>query len=243
MSNTLPIGHYVYLHKRESDLTVFYVGKGKRRRAWDTKGRNAWWKNVVQKHGLLVEIFKDGLDEAEALSLEMSIIADVRKTAVLVNLVDGGGGISGWKHSADAKAKISAFNKGKKLSQKSIDATAQKNRGKKRTAEQRLKLSLAKKGKPRPCLSEETKKKISLSHMGLRPTDEARKKMSESHKGKYVGKLNPTYDHTIRTFFHSKHGTFEGTRGDLILKYNIADGCLSSVISGKQKSVKGWVLL
>ena len=34
-----------------------------------------------------------------------------------------------------------------------------------------------------PSLSEETKRKISLSHMGLKPSEETKRKLSESHKG------------------------------------------------------------
>ena len=44
--------------------------------------------------------------------------------------------------------------------------------------------------------TEETKRKISESHKGIRPNDETRRKMSESHKGKSNGKKN---------YFYGKH--------------------------------------
>jgi len=47
---------YVYVHIKESDNTVFYVGKGSGGRAWDFYGRNVYWKNVKNKHGVRVEI-------------------------------------------------------------------------------------------------------------------------------------------------------------------------------------------
>lgn len=242
MTATIPNGHYVYLHLRTSNLSVFYVGKGKGKRAWDKYSGSQWWKRVAAKHGWTVEILKDGLDESEALSLEMSVIAAMRRVTSLVNLVDGGGGTSGWKHSPEAKARISAFNKGKKLSAKALGALIKHNKGRKCTPEQKLKMSLAKKGKPGHPMSEGTRKKISASHVGIKPSEESRKKMSESKKGKCVGRLSPTYDHTIRIFRHAKHGAYEGTRGDFILKYDIRAGDISAVINGDQKSVKGWKL-
>lgn len=241
-ANATPLKHYVYLHRRNSDLSVFYVGKGKDRRAWGTTGRNKWWKSVAAKHGFHVQIIKDGLEENEALSLEIKMIVEMRKITTLVNLVDGGGGITGWKHSDEAKAKISAFNKGKKISDKALEALVKFNIGRKCTDESRLKMSLAKKGIPRPPLSPETRKKISLSHMGMRPSQESIRKMSASKVGKKVGKLSASYDHAIRLFTHPVFGVFEGTQGELILKYNLGSSCVSSVIHGKQKSVKGWKL-
>lgn len=238
-----PQGHYVYLHLRKTDSAIFYVGKGKDRRAWGTTGRNKWWKHVVNKHGFRVKIFKDGIDEQSALSLEIKLISDIRKTTRLVNLVDGGGGTCGWKHSPEAKEKISKFNKGKKLSEKARAVFLAYNIGRKATDEQKLKMSLAKKGKPRGPLSEETKRKISASHIGIRPSPETIKKMIESKIGKYTGRNNGSYDHKIRSFVHPVHGVFEGTRADFIMKYGLFDGCVSSVINGNQKTVKKWRLI
>jgi hypothetical protein len=243
LSSVTPRGHYVYLHIRRSDRSVFYVGKGKGRRAWATTGRNKWWKYIVNKHGFLVKILTDNLKESMAFSLEKVVIAALRGIANLTNVVEGGGGICGWKHSDEAKAKISAFNKGKKLSPKALDNLSFYRRERKRSPEERLKMSLAKKGKSRPSPSEETRKKISISHIGIRPSLETLKKMSESKKGKCLGKLSPTYDHTIRIFHHIRHGIFEGTRGEFILKYKLGSSCVSDVINAKQKSVKGWRLI
>lgn len=238
-----PRGHYVYFHRRATDFSVFYVGKGSDRRAWATTGRSAWWKRTKQKHGVIVEIHKSGLDEKAALELEVEIISLLRPTNILVNLVNGGGGTTGWKHSQETKDKISAFNKGKKISQEALDALIRYNTGKKLTDEHKLKLSLAKKGKPGHAMSTETRKKISQSHMGMRPSPETLKKLSESKIGKAVGKLSHSYDHKIRKFSHPQLGVFEGTRGDFILEYGIADGCLSSMINGKRRTVNKWRLL
>lgn len=232
--------YYVYLHTRLSDSTIFYVGKGFGRRAWSSCGRNEWWKNTVKKHGFAVTIFKDGLDEKTALALEIELIAKMRKTEKLVNLVDGGGGTRGWKHSQKAKAAISKFNKGKKLSQKALGALKRANKGRKPADETKRKMSDAAKSRPRRPLSEETKRKISKSHMGIRPTPETLKKLSDVKKGKRIGRSSPSYDHTIYKFNHPTHGYFYGTRGDFMKKYALKDGCISSLINGKRNSVKQW---
>lgn len=55
------------------------------------------------------------------------------------------------------------------------------NRGKKRTAETRLKLSIAKQN-----MSDETRRRISESKKGIKPSEESNKKNSESNKGRIV---------------------------------------------------------
>lgn len=234
------MNHYVYIHRRNDDLSIFYVGKGKKRRAWSRQGRNVWWHRIVAKYGHQVEIVKDKIDEKEALELEIETISKFRNVFKLTNLVDGGGGTTGWKHSDEAKDKISAFNKGKKMSAQEIAFLIKRSTGKKYTAEQRQRMSDAKRGKPRGPLAEETKRKIAQSHRGVRPSEATLMKMSQSKIGTRVGKLSQSYDHAIRKFTHKDHGIFEGTRGDFIIEYNLANGCVSSMISGKQKSVKGW---
>ena len=57
------MSYYVYLHRRGTDNEVFYVGKGKGRRAWHTWGRNKHWRNSVDKHGFFVDIVVDDLQE------------------------------------------------------------------------------------------------------------------------------------------------------------------------------------
>lgn len=77
----------------------------------------------------------------------------------------------GYKHSIEAREKISKAHKGKKLSE-----------------ETRKKLSKALSGENHPMfgqkLSEEIRKKMSEAHKGKKLSEETRKKMSEAHKGK-----------------------------------------------------------
>lgn len=107
--------HYTYLHKRATDGSVFYVGKGTaprnpkkpiHSRAHDTSSRNAYWRNVAAKHGFIVEIFASCADDTEAKRLERELIASIGRDR-LVNLTDGGDGCAGLVPSAETRAKIS----------------------------------------------------------------------------------------------------------------------------------------
>jgi len=89
-----PQDFYVYIHRKATTCEIFYVGKGTGRRAWTSKSRNVYWHQVVKKHGLVVEIVLDGLQEWAALELEIDCIAlHGRKNTgygSLINLTDGG---------------------------------------------------------------------------------------------------------------------------------------------------------
>ena len=89
-----PQDFYVYIHRKATTGEIFYVGKGTGRRAWTSKSRNVYWHRVVKKHGLVVEIVLDGLQEWAALELEIDCIAlHGRKSTgygSLINLTDGG---------------------------------------------------------------------------------------------------------------------------------------------------------
>jgi len=233
--------HYVYAHRRSTDGTPFYIGKGKDRRAWSTSGRNRHWRHIVAKHGFEVAIVRSGLFEPCALTLERITIAANRHLG-LANYVDGGGGTSGWKHSDDAKRRIAAHNKGRKITPAMRAALNSYNSGKKLTDEHKAKLSAAKTGKSRKPHTAETRAKIAASHIGIRPTAETLRKMSQAKIGKATGSASPTYDHTIRQWRHLDGREFVGTRAEIIKKFNLGDPCVSAVIRGRQKSVKGWRL-
>lgn len=85
--------YYVYIHRRKSDNSIFYVGKGCRKRAW-SKDRSAHWKRIYHKHGVIVEIVQNGLQEWYAFELEQSLILKYGRlsdgTGLLVNHFEGG---------------------------------------------------------------------------------------------------------------------------------------------------------
>ncbi len=94
---------YVYVHRRETDGTVFYVGKGTGRRAWSFLNRNPYWKGIAEKHGFTIIIVVNNINEICAFSIEKALIKFYGKQN-LSNMTDGGEGISGFCHSEKTKA-------------------------------------------------------------------------------------------------------------------------------------------
>lgn len=233
--------HYVYIHRRASDGTVFYVGKGKGRRAWSSHSRSRYWRFVAKKHGFNPTILRNEMPEHCALSLERAVITAIGKDK-LTNATDGGGGITGWRHSDEAKRKISEASKGREFTQKMREKLLAYNVGKKMKPESIEKMRAAKLGKKCGPMPAERRAKIAASHIGIRPSEESRRKMSLAKIGKAVGRDSPTYDHTIRQWRNNDGREFIGTRGDFIKQFGLSDPCVSAVINGRQKSVKGWRL-
>lgn len=100
--STEPI-FYVYLHKRPTDGSVFYVGKGKNKRAWTKKSRNNHWNNVVKKYGGFdVEIVVDNLTEQESFRVEAEQIA-IYGIDNLTNQTLGGISTTGMVHSEETR--------------------------------------------------------------------------------------------------------------------------------------------
>jgi hypothetical protein len=82
---------YVYGHYKADTGELFYIGKGKGKRAWRSWGRSTYWKRVANKHGWTVKILEDNLTEEEAYAKEMLLIEE---TGIdnLVNTRQGGYG-------------------------------------------------------------------------------------------------------------------------------------------------------
>ncbi len=234
--------HYVYLHRRATDGKVFYVGKGKDRRAWASTGRNRYWKIIVRKHGFSVEIVRDKLPEHCALSLERAVVIAIGKDK-LANQTDGGGGICGWKHSPEVRAKIAEAGKGRKLNANQLKALRDYNANRVISDETKRRQSIAASKRERRPHSAETRAKIAASHIGMKPSAETLRKLSIAKIGKAVGRDSPTYDHTVRHWRHDDGRTFSGTRAEIIKQFSLGDSCVSAVIRGRQKQVKGWRLI
>lgn len=83
---------YVYVHKRKTDGSVFYVGKGTGDRASDNSSRNIWWSRIVEKsNGYEFEIVYDNLTEQEAFKKEQELILEFGLDN-LCNITKGGSG-------------------------------------------------------------------------------------------------------------------------------------------------------
>ena len=139
---------YVYVHRYASGHKqgqVFYVGKGKDKRLKSKMDRSKWWKNVVKKYGFIYEIVIRFKSEACAFSFEKALIRNYGREN-LVNLTDGGEGMSGWVPNNNTRETWSKIRTGKKLSKQHRESISKGGTGRIASEETRAKLSMAKSG-------------------------------------------------------------------------------------------------
>ena len=105
--------YYVYEWYIVPTNEVFYVGKGKGKRCFDTSHRNKFFKDMYKSHECAVRKIEENLDEQTAFQREIYWINYYRtKTNYrLTNVTDGGEGTSGYIPSKEIKEKISAASK------------------------------------------------------------------------------------------------------------------------------------
>ena len=106
--------YYTYVHCDQNGKP-FYVGKGKGMRAWSHRGRNRWWKSIVEKRGLHVGFLAKDIDEELAFLCEQEAISAFKmRGEILCNMTDGGEGSSGFVQTEQAKEKLRMERSGKK---------------------------------------------------------------------------------------------------------------------------------
>ena len=167
--NNPPQGFYVYLYVRE-DGTPYYVGKGQKKRAWESHKR----RNNTQVKPLAEEriVFHSvNLTEDDAKKLEIELIKSYGRkdlgTGILRNLTDGGDGTTGSKlgpRSVEARLKASNSMRGRAF-----------------TEEHKAKLSEAKLGRT---ISDEQKKRQSDKLKGRKQSPEHIANAIANRKGK-----------------------------------------------------------
>jgi group I intron endonuclease len=146
---------------RSSDEEPFNIGKGHGDRAWDTSGRNDHWKKVVKKRGFRYILIEQGLTEQQALDREVYWIAYYKeRDCAECNKTIGGEGVSGYRHTDEAKQKMSLSGKGKKKPDSMRKKTSERMRNRIVTSETLKRMSEANLGKKQ---SEETKKKQQIA--------------------------------------------------------------------------------
>lgn len=186
--------YYVYVHRKADTNEVFYVGKGRSRRAYE-KGtrRNDYWNRTFAIHGRNIEFIEQGLTEVEAFKCECELIDLLKKEELrLCNLTDGGEGSSGHKHTEEDLKKMSESQKGKTMTDehKANMRKPKSEEGRAAIAEAQRKLR-ASGYKP----SEESNNKRSKTLMGRTSpmkgvvrSEESKKKQSESLIGRVLNR-------------------------------------------------------
>lgn len=172
---------YTYAYLRE-DGSPYYIGKGNGNRAYSKHRKHI---KVPNKNRIL--ILKNNLTEEDAFKHEIYMISVFGRKdlgdGILINLSDGGDGVSGYKHTGLSKYKM----KTKALNRPPV------------SKETKEKISKTLKGRKKSPLSEEQKKKISETKkknfkegkyktsngmLGKKHKEETKKKMSAIMKTK-----------------------------------------------------------
>jgi hypothetical protein len=162
----------VYQHKNTLSGKVFYIGIGKtEKRAYSKHSRGKFWKDYTSKYDYEVEITHRDIIWEEACSIEKYLISFYGRRDLglgeLVNQTDGGEG-GNLNLSEEIKEKMKEPHRGDKNHMRRPEYSGENHHNKK--LENRLKISLAKKGKPpwnkEKSTSNDIKKKISMSCKG-----------------------------------------------------------------------------
>ena len=186
---------YVYLHRRKSDGSIFYVGKGFGNRVTKSEGRNEHWTRTALKHGVISEILFDNLTEEEAFQAEIDVIKELRYFGEnLCNKTDGGEGIKGHIMSQEGRDKISARHKGRIKSE-----------------QERANISAAQKGR---VFTQEHLENMRVCQLGKTQSEETKQKRKDTFDKREICK-----DKNIYTFQNVKTlEIFVGTRKQLSLQ-------------------------
>lgn len=202
---------YTYAHFRP-DNSVFYIGKGRGRRAWSDKNRNPYWHHIISKHkDYRVQVLAQWATEQEAFDHEKFLIWCFRDMGYsIANIADGGEGSSGYKHQDETIQKMQEDRIGEK---NQFFGRNHSEKTKKLISEAKLaNPSKPWLGKPR---SEETKRKIAESlqgRIGARHTEESRKKIALAHTGK---KQKPHSEETRKKLSESVKKSWDSRRRNL----------------------------
>lgn len=149
-------------------------------------GSGVAWRQILKKHDKMEfrkEVLAYAKDQEDLNRLEQEYVGDLYKNDKLCkNLTAGGGGISGYVFDEDVRQRLSDSHKNQTPWNKGIKIGYSSRKGTKLSDETRKKLSISHKGLPSSRkgvkLSEETRRKLSESHKGNKIPEETRKKIS-----------------------------------------------------------------
>lgn len=227
---------YVYIHRKKSNNEIFYVGKGKGKRAYSIHNRNNYWNKIINKHGFIVEILKDNLTEDEAFKIEIETIEQYKKQNItLCNMTSGGEGTSGYIFTDEDRRKIGIHFQGIKH----------------HNYDHKIYNFINENGIIEKCTRYELINKYNLDRMGIGFICNKKYTISQGWRlleteryGLRFGKDNPSYNPTIYTFYNEELQIKEITTQNIFRKkYDFNHSAISAICRGKRKIYKGWIVL
>jgi group I intron endonuclease len=235
------MSYIVYAHINKTNGKI-YIGitcrKPKRR--WGSNGngykQHPYFYNAIQKYSwenFEHEIIASNLTKQEAENFEKLLISKIPKEESY-NVTAGGEGTVGYRHTEDAKQRISEAHKGKIVSDETRKKLSEAGMGKIISEEAKKKMSKARKGNK---FSEETKKNMSEAGKGRIFSEKHKRKLSEVKKGIRNLKNSKTVNqYDLACNFIKEWSCM--SEAERIL--NISRGKISETCKGKRKTAGGF---
>lgn len=214
---------YVIFHKNGHPV---YVGKGKGRRAEHHAkfSHSRHLKNLYKKYGDLPLVkIRENLSEKEACETEIAFISAIGRrdlgTGPLVNLSNGGEGLSGHIKSKETREKISKAHKGRVKSPEECRRISAGLKGKKRSPESCAKQSKTMMGRPAPWITEKL--------TGIKRPDVSKRQAGSKHPETSKRLLGNKYSQEKNTVISKKQA--------LLIRDYLISGYPHKIISSKLK--------
>lgn len=228
---------YLYRHIRLDKNIPFYVGigsdsNGKYERAHNKHRRSQKWFNIVAKTQYKVQIILDELTLDEAKEKEIEFISlygrSDKKEGSLCNLTEGGEGTPGRIVSEEWRKNKSIEQKGRKKSEEFKQKRREYMTGRKM---------------PEECRQKHIERMMTNHPMkGKKMSEQARKNISEGHKGIFAGDKHPNWgkfgsDNPLaKKVMCTENNIVWGSVKDLVKEMNLSYSTLIKKLNGQRKN-------